>query len=139
MACRDVESISTSSKDLSHLFTVSAAIPPIYNFMNLDSDFVAFRKFKRLHLYSLLYEQRKLASIDKKLEDLDSEEFLNDESTTENRMKILRKLAPLLRKYGTHGQPRLFANPRNFREPNRFTCRQHVVPSGSDHEDDRYP
>jgi len=102
MACSHVEGASTFSEDLSHLFTVSAAIPPIYNFMNLDSDFVAFRKFKRLHLYSLLYQQRELASLDKKLEDLDSRRSLNDESTTEKRMQILPKLAPLLKKYGTH-------------------------------------
>ncbi|KIW69966.1 hypothetical protein PV04_02278 [Phialophora macrospora] len=73
--------------------------PPILQFMDMDTDHVVFRKFKRLHLYSLLFQQRQLARIDEKIADMQLEDGPKSTSKFERLTRILPKLEKKLKKY----------------------------------------
>ncbi|KIX01971.1 uncharacterized protein Z518_07910 [Rhinocladiella mackenziei CBS 650.93] len=73
--------------------------PPIIEFMDMDTDHVVFRKFKRLHLYSLLFQQRRLANID---EDISKMKFTKGVDATSNYTRLAEILPTLefrLKKY----------------------------------------
>lgn len=84
----------------------SVNFPPIVEFMALDDDHIAFRKFKRLNLYNLLFQQRQLVDIDEKIAEMRFGKGLRATSDYSELTEILPKLEPLLKAYGTSSQPR---------------------------------
>ena len=74
--------------------------PKIFHFMDIDNDHVVFRKFKRLHLYSLLFQQRQLAFIDHEIANLDLETGEKSDAKLERLTEVLPTLDVKLREYG---------------------------------------
>jgi UPF0288 family protein (methanogenesis marker protein 3) len=82
--------------------------------MDMDTDHVVFRKFKRLHLYSLLFQQRKLAIIDEEIADMELEKGPKSTSKFERLTELLPKLDGKLKKYGVFVPSHLSSIPSSL-------------------------
>lgn len=97
---RPLTSIYTPSRTASWRASGAPNFPPIFQFMDIDDDHIVFRKFKRLHLYSLLFQQRELALIDEEIADMELEKGPDSESKLEKFTELLPTLGAKLKKYG---------------------------------------